>query len=91
MCPQFHIIRLRSGSNDEEEESGQQSITLDDGNANINVRRLMCERTLTVEIKSEKFSTLIFSSFFLYLFISQPVVVPIAQRIYSGEGARWGK
>ena len=68
-----------------------QSMTLDDGNANINVRRLMCERTLDVEIKSEKFSTLIFSSFFLYLFISQPVVVPIAQRIYSGEGARWGK
>ena len=51
MCPEIHIMRLRSGSNDEEEESGQQSITLDDGNANINVRRLMCERTLTVEIK----------------------------------------
>ena len=44
-----------------------QSMTLDDGNANINVRRLMCERTLTVEIKSEKFSTLIFSRFFSYI------------------------
>ena len=48
-----------------------QSMTLDDGNANINVRRLMCELTLTVEIKSEKFSTLIFSrSFFIFVHLS---------------------